>query len=287
MGFSEAFAAIATMVGVATLAVVLTHISWHVLCLYFAIGVFFITFLVTIFVKTQPNHIPEKIKLLPLMKNIYKAATNRTVLITGIYGFFMFSVVNSFNSLWGVAFLTAAYPINNELAATVMSTVFLGLAVGCPINGYFSKRYGHEREAMLFCSAICALCMALILYVKVAIVVLYILFFIVGLMCAIYVQSFALIGQLVQREIQGTAMAVANMLIMSSAPVLQILIGAVLDRNSFGFAHNPDQNFQIALSILPIGMLIAFILSFFINKNLGQESINPLTATDLTSKEYV
>ena len=274
MGISEAFAAIASMVGVAILSIALNYTSWNTLCIYFALTVFSITFLVMIFVKNPPNSLPKKFKFTNLLKNIHVAITNRTVLITGIYGFFMFSVVNSFNSLWGLAFLTKAYPISNEIAARVMSTVFLGLAIGCPINGYFSKRFGHERESMLFCSAVCALCMALIIYVKVSLVLLYILFFIVGLMCAIYVQSFAIIGQAMQQEVQGTAMAVANMIIMSSAPILQILIGAILEKNSFGLAHSSIQNFQFALSVLPAGMMIAFIISFYLKKNLWK-SVTP------------
>ena len=195
--------------------------------------------------------------------------TDSTVLITGIYGFFMFAVINSFNSLWGVAYLTQAYPIDNVIAARVMSMVFLGLAVGCPINGYMAKHYGHEREAMMFCSILCAVCMALVLYAQVPVGVLYLLFFIIGSMCAVYVQSFTLIGQAVASEIQGTAMAVANMLIMASAPLLQIFIGALLGNNVFGMAHSKLQNFQIALSVLPMGMLIAFVLSFFIKKARG------------------
>jgi MFS family permease len=242
------------------------------LLVYFALGVFLITLSVLVFIQSQGTHLNPKLDLISLIKNVRSAITNPTVLITGIYGFFMSSVVNSFNSLWGLAFLTEAYPISNELAAKVMSTVFLGLAVGCPLNGYFSKHYGHEREAMQVCSIICALCMAIILYVKVPIFALYILFFIVGLMCAIYVQTFAIVGQAVPLKIQSTSMSVTNMLIMASAPVLQILIGALLDSNSFNYARNTHQNYQIALSMLPIGMVFAFILSFFIKKNLGDSS---------------
>jgi MFS family permease len=266
MGFSEAFAAIATMFGVMLLVWAMSHTTWRMLMIYFSVGVFLITIAVLVFIQSESPCEANKIKLSELPKKIVSAMTNSTVLITGLYGFFMFSVVNSFNSLWGLAFLTHAYPINNELAAKIMSTVFLGLAVGCPLNGYFSKHYGHEREAMLACSFICALCMAIIIFVNVPISMLCALFFIVGLMCSVYVQAFAIVGQSVPSNIQATSMSVTNMLIMSSAPVFQILVGAMLDSNSLNYAHNTHQNYQYSLGILPIGMMIAFALCFFMKR---------------------
>ena len=280
MGLSEAFAALSTMVGVIILAWAMMHASWQHLMIYFSIGVFCITASVVLFVNSKPNNIDD-FHPATLIKNIYSAVTNTTVLITGIYGFFMASVVNSFTSLWGVAFLTSVYPMSSALAAKVMSTVFLGLALGCPFNGYVSKKYGCERESMQICSIICAICMAIVIYVKVTLPILYVLFFIIGLMCAVYVQSFAIVGQSVPEKIQATSMSVTNMLIMSGAPLLQILIGAVLDSHSFGFAHDEHLNFQIALSILPIGMILAYGLCFFINVNIMAEQHTQSEATSI------
>lgn len=264
MGLSEAFAALSTMIGVVILAWLMLHTTWQKVMLYFSVGVFLITAAVMLFINSKPNGVDDKLNMVTLLKNVFMAATNSTVLITGIYGFFMASVVNSFTSLWGVAFLTGVYPISNALAAKVMSTVFLGLAVGCPINGYISKNYGCERESMKVCAIVCAVCMAVVIYMKVSLPMLYILFFAIGLMCAVYVQSFAIVGQNVPVKIQATSMSITNMLIMSGAPLLQIMIGAILDTNSFGFANNDHHNYQIALSILPIGMILAFALCFFI-----------------------
>lgn len=264
MGLSESFAALATMCGVIILAWALAHLIWQQLMICFAIGVFTITAAVIVFIRAKPHSICATLEIKSLCKNVWLSITNPTVLVTGIYGFFMASVVNSFTSLWGVAFLTQIYPISATLAAKIMSTVFLGLAVGCPINGYFSKRFGYEREAMMMCAIICAVCMSVVVYTKVTLPTLYMLFFTIGFMCAVYVQSFAIVAQTVPSNIQATSMSVTNMLIMSSAPILQILIGAILESRSLGYAHDLNQNYQIALSILPIGMLIAFILCFLI-----------------------
>lgn len=282
VGLSESFGSIVMMFGVILLAWAIMHFTWQQLMMCLAASVFAITVAVILFIQPKPQHAHKALEAPSLTRNIFLAMTNRTVLITGLYGFFMASVVNSFTSLWGVAFLTEAYSITSALAAKIMSTVFLGLAVGCPINGYFSKRFGHEREAMMFCAFACAVCMALVIYVKMSVLALYFLFFIIGLLCAVYVQAFAIIGQAVPVTIQATSMAVANMLIMSSAPVLQILIGAVLNAKAFGYAHNAHQNFQIALGILPLGMLLAFFLCFLIGA-ISQDDLNATNVRETIS----
>ncbi|HSW92735.1 MAG TPA: MFS transporter [Gammaproteobacteria bacterium] len=272
MGLSEAFASISTMVGVVILAWIMTHTTWQQLMMYFAAGVFLVTVAVIFFVNSKPDNV-DQFDVDSLFKNVFSAVTNSTVLITGIYGFFMASVVNAFTSLWGVAFLTGVYPITKAIAVKVMSTVFLGLAAGCPINGYVSKKYGFEREAMQICSVICALGMLAVIYIKIPLSMLYVVFFIIGLMCAVYVQSFAIVSQNVPKNILATSMSVTNMLIMASAPLLQIIVGAVLNTNSFGYAHDPHNNYQIALSILPAGMLFSFLLCFFIKKKMNKQEI--------------
>lgn len=264
MGLSESFAAIATMGGVVVLAWLLAHSTWQHVTIECGVVVLMITAAVLVFIRPNKPMDVEPFNWKSLSNNILKACTSRIVLITGIYGFFMASVVNAFTSLWGVAFLTNAYPITALQAAKIMSTIFFGLAVGCPINGYLSKKFGKEIVAMQICSVVCAILMFIIIYVKVPVGLLSPLFFAVGLMCAVYVQCFAIVGQTVPGKIQATSMSVTNMLIMAGAPLLQILIGALLHHQAFGFAHTSYENYKIALGILPAGMLIAYGLCFFI-----------------------
>lgn len=252
LGLSESFGTITTMIGTIIVAWLLEHLTWQHMMMAYSLSVFIITLFILLFIRSNKPANTELFSLKPLLRNILKAISNRTVFITGLYGFFMASVMNSFTSLWGVAFLTNAYPINSLHAAKIMSTIFLGLAVGCPINGYLSKRFSQEIRAMKICSVLCALLIGIVIYIKVPVGLLSTLFFAIGLMSAIYVQCFAIVGQSVPSAIQATSMSVTNMLIMSSAPLLQLIIGALL----------PHTNYQIALSVLPLGMLIAYGLCY-------------------------
>lgn len=264
MGLSEAFAAIAMTGAIILVAWLLLHFSWQQVTLQFSAIVFMITALVIIFIPSKKPTDIAAFGLQNLFNNIAKACKNRVVIVSGIYGFFLFSIINAFSSLWGVAFLTIAYPVNKLEAARMMSNIFLGLCVGCPLYGYLSKKFANEITAMKISAVLCAAAIFAIIYLKIPIIILSPLFFIIGILCSVYIQCFAIVGQTVSSDIQATSMSVTNMLIMASAPILQVLIGVILRNNSFGFAHTNVMNYQIALSILPIGMLIAFGLCFFI-----------------------
>lgn len=265
MGISESLAALATMGGIVVVAWFLQHASWQQVMKDCAYIVFAVTAMVLVFIRTpSPSEVPT-LKLKSLFENIRKACTSRIVLITGIYGFFMASIVNSFTSLWGIEFLTSAYHVTELQAAKSMSTIFFGLAAGCPINGYLSNKYAREIDAMKICSVVCALLISAVISQYIPTSLLSLTFFFIGLLCAVYVQCFAIVGQSVNSEIEATSMSVTNMLIMSGAPLLQILIGTILNHHSFGFAHSSIRNYQIALGILPLGMVIAFGLCWFIS----------------------
>ena len=252
LGLSEAFGAIAGMAGIVIVAWLLEHSSWQHVMIDCGLTVFIITLFVLLFIRSSKPIINEPFDIKSLTNNILTALKSPIVIITGIYGFFMASIVTAFVSLWGVAFLTRVYAINDLEAAKIISTVFLGLAIGCPINGYISKRFSKEITAMKICALTCALLMCVIIYIKVPLELLSTLFFFMGLLSAVYVQCFAIVGHSVPTSVQATSMSITNMLIMLSAPLLQIIIGALL----------PHTNYKIALSVLPIGMLIAYGLCY-------------------------
>lgn len=257
VGISEAFAALATMLGMIAVAWSLTYLSWQQLTIHFAVIVFIITALTIIFIRSPKLSSVKKTANNSLWHDIRSASRHQVVLFAGAYGFFMTAAVTAFTSLWGVAFLTNAYHMTELQAAKVMSIIFLGLALGCPINGYLSKKFGCVTETMQLSAMLSAFFMSLILYGSVPASTLGFLFFILGLLGSAYVQCFTLVEQSTDTHIQATSMSVTNMLIMASAPVLQITIGVILNHNSFGFAHTLVQNYQIALTTLPMGMLIA------------------------------
>ena len=277
-GLAEAMGMGGVAVGVVALAAFLKDFTWRHTMLISGIYAGILGFLILFFIKpdSKPNKtVSFSIKQLALdMKSI---VLNKQIILCSIYGFFIVSIMNCFTSLWGDAFMTYTYNLNAHTISLLISTIFVGLAIGSPCNGWFVKKYGKHRELMLWEAGLSTLVTAAIILIpNVPIAGLFMLFFSIGFLCSGYGPCYALVNEAVGPEIRATAVATANMLIVSSAPVLQLIVGGILKSQFFGIASTASMNYRMALTILPIGYLISFISGFFIkpsklvNANLNQ-----------------
>lgn len=200
-----------------------------------------------------------------IISQLKSILVNKQVIVCSIYAFFIVSIMNCFTSLWGEPFISKVYNFDSQTISMLLSTVFIGLALGSPLNGWFVKQYGKHKELLLWEAGLSTIVTSIIILVPgVPLTGLFILFFLIGFLCSGYGPCYALVNEAVDSEIQATAVATANMLIVSSAPILQVLVGGILESSSFGFAINPLQNYKIALTVLPLSYLIAFLSGFFI-----------------------
>lgn len=200
-----------------------------------------------------------------IISQLKSIVANKQVIFCSIYGFFIVSILNCFTSLWGEPFISKAYNFNPQTISLLLSTVFVGLSLGSPLNGWFVKRYGRHKELLLWEAGLSIIVTSVIILVPgVPLTGLFILFFLIGFLCSGYGPCYALVNEAVNSEIQATAVATANMFIVSSAPILQVFIGAILESHSLGFATDILQNYRIALTVLPLSYLIAFVAGFFI-----------------------
>jgi sugar phosphate permease len=108
-----------------------------------------------------------------------------------------------------------------------------------------------------------------------------ILLFALGLFYSSQCLVFAVGRELSPKEAAGTAMAMTNMIVMLGAMFLQPIVGKLLDYSvskhidtsllsaadiaNFHDLYMP-KDYQFALSIIPIGMVIAAFITFFIKE---------------------
>lgn len=209
-----------------------------------------------------------------IFRQLKSILVNKQVIFCSIYGFFITSILNCFTSLWGEPFLSKAYYFDPKIISMLLSIVFIGLALGSPLNGWFVKKYGRHKELLLLEAGLSTLVVSIIIFLPgISLPALFVLFFMIGFLCSGYGPCYALVNEAVSPEIQATAVATANMLIVASAPILQVLVGWILESHSFGFATTPVQNYRIALSILPLSYLISFVAAFFIKSTQSEVGV--------------
>lgn len=213
----------------------------------------------------KPHSESEELVRFSIFKTLKIIFTHPQVLIGSIYSFFMFAIVNAFTSLWGISFLMTTNGFDKQTAANMVAIVFIGIGVGGPLCGWLSRLVEGARTILIGCAAASTVIMSLIIFCpRLPSAFLYVLFFMEGMMCSAYIQSFAVIKDSVPSNIRATSLAASNMIIMIGAPVLQLIIGMLLQSHFFGISDNAAMIYRLSLSILPLGMLAAFGLAFLI-----------------------
>jgi MFS family permease len=207
---------------------------------------------------------------------------NQQIWVNGMYGCLVYLPTTVFAELWGIPYLTHAQGMTSHAAGVANSFLFFGFILGAPLMGYLSDRLGRRKFPMLFGAAAAAIIMMVILYMPgLSESSIQILMFFLGLMYSAQAIVFAVGRELSPGEAAGTAMAVTNMIVMLGAMFLQPLVGHLLDfslSTRLGDIDLTDtvvnnihrvydvSDYQFALSVIPIGILMAAILTFFLKE---------------------
>lgn len=188
--------------------------------------------------------------------------------MNGIYSGLMFSVVTVFTALWGIPFFQASHHIDLQKASLVVSTLYIGFAIASPIVGWLDGKTNWRRRIMIYNAA----CASLFLFIVVldtalSLTTISILLFLTGLCISGEVMAFAIANEMTASGNRATSIGFMNMLCVSFALILQPFVGFLITE-----LKNVPDYFQIAMSVVPILLIFAFAIAFFLpnrkNKSL-------------------
>ncbi|WP_419419361.1 MFS transporter [Legionella sp. D16C41] len=207
---------------------------------------------------------------------------NKQVWINGAIGCLVYLPTTVFAELWGIPYLKHAHNLTSSGADFANSLLFLGFTIGAPLMGFISDKIKRRRLPLLVGASGAAIIMMIILYMPdLNQMSINFLMFALGLFYSAQCIVFAIGRELSPAEAAGTAMSLTNMTVMLGAMFLQPLVGRLLDfslashnantlPNQLGFdklqqLYTAD-DYQFALSIIPLGIIIAAILTFFLKE---------------------
>lgn len=205
---------------------------------------------------------------------------NPQMWLLGLVGCLFFLSLTAFAEMWAIPYLIRNYHLSTQIAANYNAFVFLGWAVGGPLMGSIAGKLGPGRrvQLMLVSALIGAIIISIVLYLpEYAKPCLGSLLFFFGVFSAAQVIIFSIVRELNKPATLGTAFAVTNCLVMLGGGIAQPMIGYLLDTLSLAPIKGnlmafSTQSFTWALTILPIGCLLAALLSCFIKDALPEES---------------
>lgn len=192
--------------------------------------------------------------------------------LIGIVGALLYLPSSVFIDAWAIPFLKSARHFTSGQAAFGASLTLAGWIVSSFTVGFLSDHYHTRKTPLLIAALGASIVSSCIIFLPITTpVIIYALLFCLGLCCGPHPLCFSLSKENCPDRISGTAVAFANFVIMVGGMLIQPAVGeflALLNHSSTITYSNWD--FSIALSIIPIGLVIAYFTTLFIQETFGK-----------------
>tara|TARA_B100000925_G_C21997590_1_gene469712 strand:+ start:694 stop:1893 length:1200 start_codon:yes stop_codon:yes gene_type:complete len=178
----------------------------------------------------------------------------------------------AFAGLWGVPYLMKARAIDKPDAASLISIIFVGWAIGAPFFGWLSDRIRRRRILLLWGTCGAALTTGTtILVPTLSTTLVIVVLFLQGFFSASMILGFALAKDNNPPGSSGVALGLINTFVVGSGAILQPLVGVLLDYRWTGEMFDGIRvfnllDFQVSMLILPFVCLISFASAFYIRE---------------------
>lgn len=245
------------------LAYLNAHYGWRIALLIDG-GVGILIFLwILLIVKDYPRHYVAVRVEKELQPSFFKPLLNRQNWLAGFYIGCLNLPIMVLCALWGASYLQTVHHLSNIVASNVVSLIFVGSILGCPLLGWLSDALGRRKPLMIG-GAVASLLTILPLFMGIPLseTVLSSLFFILGLVTSAQVIGYPFIAESNQINNTGTATGIASVIIMGGAGVGQVLFGVLMHYHAT-LARYTTVDFQFAMWIFPVTILMALLAITF------------------------
>ena len=271
--------------GQTPLAVLIEHCGWRSSMMILGCVGLIIAALIYIIATDAPNENTENNSTTlasqeSLWVSVAEVIQNKQLWLIACYGGLMYMATPVLCGLWGVPFFMFKMHLTKTGAANYSIIILLGWALASPLWGIFSNRIGR-RKPSLYIAAIGSLCTSLLfLYAPITnTTLMQILLLAFGILSAGFLPAFALAKELCNTRYVATGLSFMNMINMIGAALAEPAIGYILDLCWHGEYKNnvrfyPISAYHIALSFLPVGMLISLMLLPYVRETYCKSQFN-------------
>lgn len=190
------------------------------------------------------------------------------VWLIGVISALMLVILTVFADTWAIAFLTTKGILEAD-AAISSAMVYLGFGIGAPLWGILSVFLLQRKLLVIIGCMITAVFMCIVLYLNIELIWLHSCMLFLGLFASTECLVFALINRLTDNNhAKGTLFGLINAIACLGGLLLQPIVGLIIDFLVLEYNFAEIINFQLALIILPISLLIALILNFYLKKDI-------------------
>jgi sugar phosphate permease len=262
-GFTQAIGMLGAAVGRAPVSYAVSSFGWRETMMGIAVICFIIVSLIIWLVRDHPEIDPVEANRVrtastPMLTSLSIVLRNPQTWFNAAFVGLLYAPTAAFAELWGVIYLSKTYDLSGHAAAFGVGLIFIGWGIAGPLAGWFSDYLRRRRIVMLGSALSGAVLMLCILYLPALPVwIIYLFLFLFGVSNTGVAVAYAVASEINPRPVAGTSMAFANMMSVLIGALFQPLIGWLLD-----LFHN----FYLAFSLLPVCLLLAFVMGFFVKE---------------------
>lgn len=182
---------------------------------------------------------------------IREVLSNKKVIFSCIFAGLMVGPLEGFADVWGTVFFKQVYGFDAVLAASLPSTIFVGMCFGSPILTFIAEKTGSYIKPVIYAALIMALSFSVLLWGALSPSFIGASFLLVGICCAYQILAICKIATYVPSQYAGLTTALANMIIMLFGYAFHGAIGAVV--NAFGGVES-SQALVYGISVIPFAL---------------------------------
>lgn len=261
------------------------NIGWRKALVYDSIMGIFLLAIVAYFVKDYPKgkehfHKIDKNELnnIGFWPALFQTVSNKQNILAGLYASLIDLPVFLLGATWGSLYLVQIRELNRAQASLVVSMIFIGMIIGCPVLGWLSDWLERRKLPMVMGAIASLIIILIIIYApNLTFLSLSILFFILGFVVSSQVIAYPLVAESNPKILTGTSEGLASVLIMAGGfviPLFPLLLN--LHWNNMTINQIPIYSltdYRLALMIMPIAFLIALGASFFVKETYCQSYV--------------
>lgn len=262
-GLVQVLGCAGALIGLAPVAAAAQQIGWRGTMHVAAVISCVLSVLFWTIIRDYPHNYPyeEAATNFSLLGQLKAVCANTQVWWTALLAFCTWGPITVFGDLWGTPFLAAKYGLTSVQAASTLSVIWVGIAIGGPTFGWWSNVIQSRCKPLAWGAIIGALSATALIYCDLSLTMMIFCIFCFGVAASAQAVTFGLLQDLVPPKVAGTAVGFNNMAIIFGGITLQPLVSTLLDlrlSNSTAYTAN---DYQSVFVILPIIFLMGIIIS--------------------------
>jgi sugar phosphate permease len=213
-----------------------------------------------------------------LVEVLSEVLKNRIVWINAIVAVGIYLSVSVLADLWGTSFIIERLNVSKQTAVEAVSLVYVGLFVGSLVIPLISDFLKKRKLVIIYCIVGITLFLCLLIYLPfISIFSASVLLFSIGFLSGAEMLCFAGACEAVSSRATATVTGLVNGVVMLSVAFAEHQVGRLLDlfwKGNFledGLRLYSAEEFQYALTILPIVVVISFLVSLYLEDHLQRQ----------------